>query len=371
MAEQIIRKTFRYRLYPTKRQVESLEHTLSLCAELYNAAVQERRDAWRIGRVSIHRFSQNSQLTEIKKDRSDLWDVNALALEDVLKRVERAFNGFFRRVKAGQKAGYPRFRSFRRYDSFTLRKIGHALQGDKLRVSKIGLVKIKLHRPIEGAIKGLTIRREAGRWFACFAVECEAKPLPACSESVGVDVGLSAFATLSDGTEIPNPRFFEAAQRKLRVAQRRVARRKRGSNRRRKAVAALRRTLARVRDQRADFQHKISRWLVNNHGLIAVEDLNVRGLAASKLAKSVNDAAWSSFIFKLAYKAENAGRLLVKVDPRGTSQTCLCGAEVRKTLSQRRHECSSCGLSASRDHVSAQLILSRAVRDQASTCTAA
>jgi putative transposase len=360
-------RTYRYRLLPTKPQAENLEHQLALCCELYNAALQERRDAWRLNRVSISYFDQTYQLPEIKNLRPELAEIQANAVLDVLKRVDKAFKAFFRRVKGRQTPGFPRFKSFRRYDSLTLRQIGSALTGNKLRISKVGQVRIKLHRPVEGTIKALHVKREAGRWYALFVCECKPKPLAACNAQVGVDVGLAAFATLDDGTEIENPRYFRNAQARLRRAQRKVARRKKGSERRRKAVQLLQSIHAHVRNQRADFHHKVSRWLVDNHGLIAVEDLNVKGLAKSRLAKSVHDAGWGYFIEKLAYKAESAGRVLVKVDPRGTSQTCVCGAEVRKTLSERRHDCQSCGLSLPRDHVSAQLILGRAVRLQAST----
>jgi putative transposase len=211
------------------------------------------------------------------------------------------------------------------------------------------------------------IKRECGKWYAIFAVECEAEPLPPCAESVGIDVGLTTFAMLSDGTEIPNPRYYREAQAELRRAARKVARRKKGSHRRRKAVALLRKVHVHIRSQRADFHHKISRWLVNNYGLIAVEDLNIKGLAKSMLAKSVNDAGWGLFLDKIAYKAEDAARVFVRANPAGSSQECLCGAEVRKTLKERWHSCESCGLSAPRDHVSAQLILRRAVRRQVPT----
>jgi len=360
-------KAFKFRLYPTKSQAETLECQLALCAELYNAALQERRDAWKLNRVSVSFYDQSKQLPEIKKLRPDLAGVNSNAVEDVLKRVDKAFKAFFRRVKRGEQPGYPRFKSFRRYDSLTFRQIGHALTERHLRISKVGQVRIKLHRPVEGEIKELHIKREAGRWFAVFVCECEPKTLPACDARVGVDVGLSAFATLDDGTEIENPRHYRAAQKRFRRAQRRVARRKKGSNRRRKAVQLLQRAHAHVRNQRADFHHNLSRWLVNNHGLIAVEDLNIKGLARTMLAKSVTDAAWGQFLNFIAYKAESAGRVLVRVNPNGTSQTCTCGAEVRKTLSDRWHDCQSCGLSLPRDHVSALVILSRAVRLQASS----
>lgn len=357
-------KTYRYRIYPTKAQEQTLNNQLAVCCELYNAALQERREAWQRQRKSISWFDQNLQLREIKDGRKDVADISSLVLEDTLKRVHLAFQGFFRRVNQGHKPGYPRFRSVRRYDSLTFRQIGNALTGNKLRLSKIGHVRIKLHRPFEGSIKTLTIKREAGRWFALFAVECDDQPLPFNPNMIGIDVGLTSFATLSDGTKIENPRWLRAAQAKLRRLQRRVARRKKGSNRRRKAVLLLQRFHNHIRDQRRDFHHKESRKLVNRNGLIAVEDLNVKGLAGGMLAKSVNDAGWSNFLFMLAYKAESAGRVLVKVDPRGTSQNCLCGAEVPKTLAVRVHRCPSCGLVADRDHVSAQLILarSRAIR---------
>lgn len=354
------RLTFKYRIYPTKPQTALLETTLGYCAELYNAALQERRDAWRTKRESVNFAAQSAQLPEIKAARPELENVYSQVLQDTLHRVDKTFKAFFARVKRKTKAGFPRFRSRSRYDSFTYPQLGFSLQGSHLCLSKIGKIKIKLHREIEGKIKTLTIKREAGRWFACLSVESESVPLPVTATSIGIDVGLAAFATLSDGTEIENPRYYRTAQATLRKAQRKVARRKKGSYRRCKAVQLLQRAHAHIHNQRADFHHKISRWLVDNFGVVAVEDLNVKGLACGMLAKSVNDAGWSAFIAKLMYKAESAGRELMKVDPRGTSQTCLCGASVPKTLSQRWHECSVCGLSANRDHVSAQVILSRA-----------
>lgn len=358
MANKII-KTFKYRIYPNREQAERLNHALSICCELYNAAIQERRDAWKLEHKSVSYFDQTLQLTKIKDVRPDVTDVNGNALENVLKRVDLAFKAFFRRVRARQSPGFPRFRSFRRYDSVTFRQIGNVLNENRLRLPKIGNVRIKLHRPLVGDIKTLTIKRDAGRWFAMFAVECPPEPLAFNPNMIGIDVGLTHFATLSDGTAINNPRWFRAAQAKLRRTQRRVARRTKGSHRRRKAVLLLQRVHIAIRNQRADFHHKLSRKLVNENGLIAVEDLNVKGLAGGMLAKSVNDAGWSSFFQKLAYKAESAGRVLVKVNPSGTSQTCTCGATVRKTLADRWHLCLACGLSAQRDHVSAQVILAK------------
>ena len=289
--------------------------------------------------------------------------VNFKCARDVLLRVDRAFVAFFRRCKRGENPGFPRFRSFRRYDSITFPSYGDGcklLDNGKLRIQGAGHIKVKLHRPIEGTIRTATIKRQAGRWFVCFSVECDAKPLPANDLKTGIDVGLESFAVLSDGAEINNPRYYRNAQARLRVCQRKVARRTKGKNRRRKAVLLLQRAHVKVHNQRADFHHKESRKLVNQYGVIAVEDLNVKGLAAGMLAKSVHDAGWSQFLNFISYKAECAGREFREVDPRGTSQTCLCGARVPKTLADRWHDCPACGLSAGRDHVSARVILRRA-----------
>lgn len=360
MADKIIR-TYRYRIYPSKAQVTRLNDALAICCELYNAALQERRDAWKCERKSITWFDQNLQMPTIRRDRADVAAVHSQVLQNTLRRVDLAFAAFFRRTRNGSTPGYPRFRSVRRYDSLTFRQAGYGLNGNNLRLSKIGTVRIKLHRALEGTIKTLTVKREAGRWFALFLVECEAKPLPFNPNMSGIDVGLNHFATLSDGTTISNPRWFRTAQAKLRRLQRRVARRKNESNRRRKAALLLQRFHNHIRDQRRDFHHKESRKIVNHNGLIAVEDLNIKGLARGILAKSVNDAGWRQFLNSIAHKAEEAGRVLIRVNPSGTSQTCTCGARVEKTLSQRWHECSACGLSAPRDHVSAQLILAKAL----------
>lgn len=371
VTKPMICKTYRYRLYPTRAQAEVFNCQLAEACRLYNAALQERRDAWRLRRISITLYDQCKQLKEIRAN-GDSQLINAQCAQDVLRRVDKTFNAFFRRLKHGERAGYPRFKSTARYDSITFPQYPYGcrlLNSNKLRLQGIGNIKIKLHRSITGKIKTAIIKREAGRWYVCFSVECEAQPLPESKACIGIDVGLSVFVTLSDSSEIANPHYYKEAQEKLRRAQRKVSRRQKGSNRRRKAALLLARLHARIRQQRADFHHQVSRAIVNNYGLIVIEDLNIKGLAGGMLAKSINDAGWSLFTNKLAYKAENAGRTLIKIDPRGTSQICLCGANTPKTLSQRWHECSSCGLSASRDHVSAQLILARGLCAQDSTCS--
>jgi len=354
-----LRKNFKYRLYPTETQSGALDHQLAEACRLYNAAVQERRDAYRTAGESINYYNQANQLKEIRA-AGDLELANFSCCQDVLRRVDKTFKAFFCRVRSGRTPGYPRFKPASRYDSITFPSYGDGckmLDGGKLRLQGVGAVKVKLHRPIEGNIKTVTIKREVGKWYAVFSVECEPKPLPPSTEKAGLDVGLTAFATLSDGTGIENPRYYKEAQAELRRAQRKVARRKRESNNRKKAVRELQRAHAHVRNQRADFAHKVSRTLVVMFGLIVIEKLNVKGLAGGMLAKSVNDAGWTSFTTKLIYKAAEAGRALVQVDPRGTSQRCVCGAPNPKTLSQRWHHCESCGLSVPRDHASALEIL--------------
>jgi len=216
------RLTFKYRLYPNRLQREKLEATLDLCQELYNAGLQERRDAWSSHRQSIGYVQQANQLREIKAIRDDVAAVHSQILQDVLRRLDKAFQSFFLRCKRGQVPGFPRFRSKIRYDSFTYPQTGFKLHG-RLSLSKIGNVKIKLHRPVQGVIKTLTIKRERGFWYACFSCIVQPKPLPPKDQAVGIDVGLNSFAVLSDGTEIENPRWFKKMHKRLRRAQRRVS----------------------------------------------------------------------------------------------------------------------------------------------------
>jgi len=364
-----VKKTYRYKLYPTRKQIEALESQLDEARILYNAALQERRDAYRKTRTSLTYYDQAKQLKAIRAD-GNLGLANYSASQDILRRVDKTFKAFFRRVKARQKVGYPRFKSKTRFDSYTFPSYGDGCkvrENGKLYCQGIGELKVKWHRPLQSKIKTVTLKREAGRWYVCFSVETEVLPLPESAEAVGIDVGLEAFATFSDGTRIENPRYFKTAQARLRRAQRKVARRKRRSQRRRKAVKALRRLHLHIHNQRRDFHHKVARSLVNRFGLIVVEDLNVKKLARSMLAKSVHDAAWGAFLLILLAKAEEAGRQVMKVDPRGTSQCCPCGALVPKALGDRWHQCEACGLSVPRDHASALRILALGRSVQAST----
>jgi len=355
-----MRKTYRYRLYPTKAQEQAMGQQLREGCKLYNAALQERRDAWKKTGTSVNYYDQANQLKEIRTEGL-IELANFSCCQDILRRVDKTYKSFFGRVKRGEKAGFPRFKPHQRFDSITFPSYGDGIRllpSGKLRVQGVGILKVKLHRPVDGKIKTVTLKREAGKWYACFSVEVETLPLNDSLFAVGIDVGLESFAVLSDGTVIANPRQYRKAQARLRRAQRKVARRKKGSHRRKKAVRELQVAHAHIRNQRQDFHHKLAHRLVQSFGLIAIEDLNIKGLAGGMLAKSVHDAGWSGFFSKLTYKAESAGRLLIPVNPRGTSQRCSnCGTEVRKELKDRWHTCTSCGLSVSRDLNSAIEIL--------------
>ena len=361
-------KSYKYKLRPSRRVVEVFEQTLKVCCELYNAALQERRDAWRVARVSVGCYDQQNQLPQVRAERADVEAIHSQVLCDAVRRVDKTFKGFFRRVKAGQKAGYPRFKSCRRYNSFTysqpLPSGGFRLTGNKLYLSKIGTCRVRLSRPIEGKIKTCTIKREADGWFVIFVVEeNQCTYFPKTGESVGVDVGLENFATLSTGEAIPNPQYLRKAECELKTAQRKVSRRKKGSNRRRKAIQLLAKKHQKVQRQRQDFFHKLSLRLVREFDSVVFEDLNIAGLLKNHhLAKSISDAAWGTFILIHEGKASSAGRRVVKIPAAFTSQDCSsCGQRVRKSLAVREHRCVGCGLVLHRDHNAALNIRERGV----------
>jgi putative transposase len=355
-----MQRAYKYRIYPSHSQESTLEHWLALCCELYNAGLQERRDAWRIARKSVVYKDQQNQLPEIKEIRPELGMVHSQVLQDVLRRLDKAFDAFFRRVKAGEKAGFPRFRSRSRYDSFTFSQSGFAIASDKLKLSKIGMVKIKLHRPIEGKIKTLTITRSSmGKWFACFTAEVEQESLPDNQNAVGIDMGISNFASLSTGEAIANPKFFRSDEKRLAKAQKKLSAALKGSPERRKRRKVVAHIHERIANKRRDFAHQESRKLVNRFAFIVFENLNICGMLKNHcLAKSISDAAWNQLVQFTSYKAANAGRCAVQVNPRNTSKMCSsCGQLVEKDLSVRIHNCSSCGLMLDRDHNAAINIL--------------
>jgi putative transposase len=355
-----VRKSFKYRLYPTAKQQAALDGQLAEAGKLYNAALQERRDAWKMQKTAITYYQQSNQLRDIRA-AGDLTLANFTSCQDVLRRVDKTFQAFFRRVKAGQKAGYPRFKPRTRFHSYTFPSYGNGCklrENKRLYIQGVGELKVKLHRDVAGQIKTVTLTKICRKWYACFSViMSDPSPLPQTGKVTGIDVGISSFAVLSDGTSIKNPRYHQTAQAKLRRVQRRVCRRKKTSNRRKKAVQQLRQVHQHVRNQRRDFHHQLAKKIIQQYDLIAFENLNIKGLARSRLAKPIADVGWGSFLTKLSDKAAEAGREIVKVTPHGTSQRCICSVLVPKTLRVRWHYCPSCQLSVPRDHASALEIL--------------
>src|SRR6201990_3102242 len=257
-AAKVIRKSFKFRIYPSKAQVKTLEMTLDLCRELYNAALQERRDAWDLNETSISYCDQSKQLPEIKKIREDLRGVYSQVLVEPLRNLDKAYKAFYDRRKRKEKAGKPRFKGRSRFNSFCYPQKGFGLNDNKLTLAKIGKIKIRLSQFVQGKSKTCTIKRETDKWFAVFSVETFAEALPKTNKQIGIDAGIENFITLSDGTQIENFRFFERTQKQLRKAQRKVSRRKKFSNRWKEAVTQVSKIHAKIRNQRADFQHKIS-----------------------------------------------------------------------------------------------------------------
>jgi len=357
-----MRKSFKYRIYPTKSQRSRMERTLDLCRWVYNQTLAYRKNAWEQDNKSVSKFDTYNKLPAWKVEKPELAEVHSQVLQNVQERVDLAFKAFFRRVKLGEKPGYPRFKGRGWYDSFTFPQSGFKLVSGKLRLSKIGDVKIKLHRPIEGKIKRLTIRRTStGKWFACFSVEIDDPPKPPWKDGsmVGIDVGLESFATLSNGEKIDNPRFFRSEEKALAKAQKRLSKCEKGTPERRKALKVVQRIHERIANRRYDFAHQISNQLVSKYGLIAFEDLSITNMLKNhNLAKSISDAAWRMLVTITSYKAESAGSIVVLVDPRNTSQLCSrCGLKVNKSLSDRVHECPQCGLVMDRDENAAINIL--------------
>lgn len=362
-------KTFHYRMYPTKKQETTLTSWLKLLCETYNAALQERRDAYRMAGKSIGFSHQCAALSACRKVRPDLAEVPSQVLQDAVKRMDLAFDGFFRRCLAGEKPGYPRYKSCFRYDSMTFKQYGNSFSlaaspkrnRGTLILAKLGHIKMVMHRPLQGTPKTAIVKRTpTGKWFVSICCEDAPEPtLPESEKEVGIDVGLKTFAYLSDGTTIEYPRFFRQEEKNLAKAQRKRDKAPKKSKERKKLHKRVARVHERTKNRRKNFAHQESRKIVNTTGLIAVEALVVRNMIKNpKLSKSIADAAWSQFFELLVSKAEEAGRTVVKVNPAYTSQRCSCCGQVQQMpLSVRIYECPNCGLLIDRDHNGSKNIL--------------
>jgi len=364
-----MKRTYKFRVYPTTAQQATLTQWLTTCRCVYNNALAERKDAWHTHQHTVSYYEQASHLKAAKQTNPLLKAAHSQVLQDTLRRLDKTFTHFFRRIKKGEHAGYPRFKGKYRYDSFTYPQSGFVLDyhKKKLRLSKIGRITIKLHRPIpaEGVIKTCTITRDVDHWYACFAVTLP-DPAPRSQQreiqkAIGVDVGLKSLLTLDNGDTIDNPRWLRNSEKKVAKEQRRKDRKQKGSNNRHKQNKKVARVHRKIRHQRKDFHHKLSRTLVDDYDLIVYENLQITNMVKNHhLAKSISDAGWGQLMCFTEYKAEEAGILVEYVSAYNTTQLCSkCGKLVPKTLATRIHSCPYCGLDLARDHNSAITVLQR------------
>jgi putative transposase len=384
------RKAFKYRIYPTSAQETTLRQTVETCRSVYNSLLNERKHDYELFGKSPSCAAQQKHLPVWKQEYPELCSVFSQVLQDVAKRIDKAFEAFFRRVALGEEPGYPRFKGKNQYKSITYPQMGFSIGENCVHLSKIGTIKAVLHRPVEGTVKTCTVARQGDKWYVTFSCEVEPEPLPPSSEQIGIDVGLKTFAALSNGEFIANPRFYRKEEKALAKAERKFdkVKNKHKSKARKKAKKVVRRVHERIKNRRHDFIHQTARRLVNRFSLIAVEELQIDNMMAtpqakpdpenagqflpngaaakSGLNKSIGDAGWGMFRYVLTYKAERAGRVVVNINPAFTSQDCSgCGyrpeKEDRKTLSDRIHFCPRCGLVLDRDTNSARTLLQIAV----------
>jgi putative transposase len=365
-------KTFKYRFYPSKAQRKTLERHLEICRLVYNKTLEIRKDSWEQDKKSVSLYDTNNMLPQWKEFVPDIKQVYSQVLQNVQLRVDLAFKAFFRRCKTGENPGYPRFKGFGRYDSITYPQFnkGVSLDGNILKLGKIGSLKFVLHRSIEGKVKSVTIRRTPTRkWFVSFACEIETQPFPVKTNAVGIDVGLKTFAVLSDGKKIANPRFFKQEEKSLAKAQHKLSKQAKGSAERRKARRIVARVHERITNKRSDFIFQTANKLVKQYGIIAIEDLKIQNMMQESLfAKSIADVAWRQFANQLVFKAEYAGRQVVRVNPKNTSKRCSrCGTLVEKDLSVRVHHCPVCQLKIDRDLNASINILALGLKSMGST----
>ena len=384
-----MRRAYVFRLRPTARQHIALAACVESHRELYNAALQERRDAWARSRTRINYGGQSAQLTDIRVVRSDVAVWSFSSQQATLRRLNKAFAGFFRRVKTakpGVKPGYPRFKGKARFDSVEWPKDGDGArwlpEQRRVYLQGIGRIKVDLHRQVQGRVKTIQIKCQGRRWV--LVLSCDdvvTNPLPATGRQAGIDVGIVSFATTSDGEHIDNPRWGRQAEDRLTAAQQRLAsakRRSKNCEQRRETVAARHRKIA---NQRKDFHHKQARVLVERYDLVVVEDLAIANMmrraqpvadednpgqflpngarAKSGLNRSIGDAGWGGFVSILRAKAEDAGRIWIEVDPRHTSDGCeKCGyTAAENRVTQAEFECQRCSHRAQADEHAARNIL--------------
>ena len=352
-------KTYQYRIYPTTKQRKTLETILGACQTLYNQALAMRKRAYQKHGEFLSYKIQANHLTPLRQESCFWSSIHIDVLQDTLRRLDKAYQAFFRRAKAGQDPGFPRFKGKGRYRSMTFSHLSKQLIRNirkrmaRIVVPKIGHIAIRYHRPLpNGTIKNLTIQRKASGWYANIAVKVADIPEIEVQITTGIDVGLESFLTASDGDKVHNPRHFRESEKQLSKAQRVLSRRDKGSTRYQQQRAIVAKIHEHIANQRRDFHYKTAHQLFLQCEEVAVEDLKILNMVQNPhLAKSISDAGWGTFQLILQSKAANAGKQLTKVNPKYTSQRCSgCDTIVKKSLSVRIHDCPDCGLQLDRDH---------------------
>lgn len=362
-----MKRSYKYRIYPSRKQAKLLNEMLGIHRGIYNDALHHRIMVWRQHRVSIGLYNQTYELKAIRALEPNVAWCNYNSLNRTLRRLDKAYKAFFRRIKSGEKkVGFPRFKGYRFFNSIEYTyDNGIRLKGDnRLYIQNIGLIRLFYHRPIpdDARIKVAVIKRDnLGKWSVVLQIELPDPQLAMRRDpAVGIDMGLEVFCALSTGELIDNPRWFRQAEEKLAVLQKRRARCKRGSRQYCTLSKQISRLHQRTANQRHDFHNQLSTRLIREFGTVAVEKLNIKGLAKSHVSKSIGDAGWGQFLAMLEYKALEHGSQFAKVNARNTSQLCsACGCIVKKSLSVREHNCPECGYIANRDVNAARVILSR------------
>lgn len=379
-----VRTAYQYKLRPTTKQAIEIDRWLSMLCSQYNYLLADRFDWYERNRSPIDAcplvchipelrdnpdyYSQKKTLPQLKKTHPWYGEIYSQVLQDIVKRVNVTFDRFLKGDGNGKRSGRPRFKSRDRYRTFTYPQIKDGcLQGNLITLPMFGIVKVILHRPIPDGfkIKTASVTKKSDGYYLTLSLEDTTvpniKPDFNADSITGIDLGLKEFLTTSDGDVVPIPQHYRKAQKRLRIIQKRISRRKKGSVRRKKAIKQVAKQHKKVADKRKDFHFKTANNLLKKYDVVVHEDLNVKGLSRSMLALSVHDAGWSSFLSILSTKAENAGLLVIAVNPSGTSQDCSsCGVKVPKKLHERWHSC-LCGCSLDRDHNAAIVIKNRAV----------
>ncbi|MEH2418624.1 RNA-guided endonuclease InsQ/TnpB family protein [Nostoc sp.] len=380
-----MRTAYQYRLRTTKEQATRIDKWLSMLCSQYNYLLADRFNWYEQNRCPINAcplvchipelrdnpdyYSQKKTLPNLKKTHPWYGEIYSQVLQDIVKRVKVTFDRFLKGDSNGKRSGRPRFKSRDRYRTFTYPQMKDGcLQGSLITLPMFGIVKVVLHRPIPDGfkIKTASVTKKADGYYLTLSLEDTTVPNIKSDFNVdsitGIDLGLKEFLTTSDGDVVPIPQHYRKSQKRLRVIQKRISRRKKGTNRRKKALEQVAKQHKKVADKRKDFHFKTANSLLRKYDVVVHEDLNVKGLSRSMLALSVNDAGWSNFLSILTTKAENAGLLVIAVNPSGTSQNCSnCGVKVPKKLHERWHDCPNCKCSLGRDHNAALNIKNRAV----------